>query len=173
MCQTSFLGPCEARQSSQGSFLCIPRLERLVCPACVNPPAPNSVHGPVPHDRRRSSPSSGHRRVISRRTAVQSAERRQPNRSPNRAVCAAIPGMRGRGAPRHRARRREPRAHRVVLPRGGWRCYASLASPPRFMVAFSGINLARICASMSFATSGCCCKKVRALSLPCPMRSPL
>ena len=44
--------------------------------------------------------------------------------------------------------------------------YASLASPPRFMVAFSGISFARIWDSMSLAISGCCCKKVRALSLP-------
>jgi hypothetical protein len=50
---------------------------------------------------------------------------------------------------------------------------ATTSLSPRFMVAFSGISLARICPSMSFATSGCCCRKSRALSLPCPIRSPL
>ncbi len=78
-------------------------------------------------------------------------------------------------APRQRIERRDPGCARIqgLYVAAAQRCYASLASLPRFMVAFSGISLARTCPSMSFATSGCCCKKVRALSLPWPMRSPL
>ena len=62
-------------------------------------------------------------------------------------------------APRQRVERNDPRCTflrpRILASQGR---YASLTSPPRFMVAFSGINLARICPSMSLEISGCDCR---------------
>ncbi len=132
-----------------------------------------AVPGPAQHDRPRSSPCSADHRAIFRRAALRAAARRPPHRNPSRAAYGVNPRRSSRGGRAHRAPPRGPRAHRGARPPGGPGRYASLTSPPRFMVAFSGINLARICPSMSLAISGCCCRKVRALSLPWPIRSPL
>ena len=82
-----------------------------------------------------------------------------------RGVIAPREGIERRGACRAGVER--------IYFRPALRRLGFFGAAPRLMVAFSGISLARICASMSLEISGCCCKKVRTLSLPCPMRSPL
>ncbi len=171
--QISFVEPVAGAQSTRERRRDIPRPRSPPSRGGANRLVRGAVLSPSPHDKPRSSRRSAGHRAIFRRAAYPAAAQRLLHRTLSRGVYGVNPRMRSRAERARRAPPREPRVHRVVRPLCDPGRYASLMSPPRFMVAFSGINLVRICPSMSLAISGCCCKNVRALSLPCPMRSPL
>ena len=132
------------------------------CPACALSGTNCSANRPRPGSRSAASRST----TASTLPAAEPLADQPRGELAAREIAAGQQGQRGRAEPcAHPPSRRPNQASWAASP---FAASAARAASPRTRSSRSRIDF-----SISRAASGCCCRKLRALSLPWPMRSPL